>query len=211
MALTLYYGSGSQFAWKVWLALEHKQLPYDFKLLSFSNGDTRKDEYLAINPRGKVPVLVDGDAVLRESGPISEYLEDRYPERPLLPKDPVEKARARRLIAEIGEYYFPHHRNLVRESLNKPKGEGDEALIASAREGIAAELRKLEGELQGDYFTGELSLVDFTFYPYARMLRRVAEKRPEYAIEVPAKIEAWTKRIDALPYAEKTTPPHWKG
>ena len=37
--ITFYYGSGSPFAWRVWLALEHKKLAYDFKLMSFSDGD----------------------------------------------------------------------------------------------------------------------------------------------------------------------------
>ena len=42
MALTFYYGSGSPFAWKVWLTLEHKQIPYEFRLLSFDRGDLKK-------------------------------------------------------------------------------------------------------------------------------------------------------------------------
>src|SRR4029079_9791036 len=44
MAIVLYYGSGSPFAWRVQLALEHKSLPYERKVLSFSAGDTRKPE-----------------------------------------------------------------------------------------------------------------------------------------------------------------------
>ena len=59
MAITFYAGSGSPYAWRVWLALEHKQLPYDLKMLSFSNREHRAPEYLAINPRGKVPALVE--------------------------------------------------------------------------------------------------------------------------------------------------------
>ena len=58
MAITFYYGSGSPFAWKVWLLLEHKQLSYELKLMSLQNGDLKKPEYLAINPRGKVPTLI---------------------------------------------------------------------------------------------------------------------------------------------------------
>ena len=47
MALTFYYGSGSPYAWRVWFALEHKQVPYELQVMSFSAGDLRKPEYLA--------------------------------------------------------------------------------------------------------------------------------------------------------------------
>ena len=79
MSLVLYYGSGSPYAWRVQLALEHKALPYERKVLSFSAGDTRKPEFLALNPRHRVPVLVDGDFVLYESNAIVEYLDEAYP------------------------------------------------------------------------------------------------------------------------------------
>jgi glutathione S-transferase len=74
MALTFYYGSGSPFAWKVWLALEHKGIPYEFRLLSFDRGDTKTPEFQAVNPRAKVPAIVDDGFALRESAVIVEYL-----------------------------------------------------------------------------------------------------------------------------------------
>src|SRR5262249_4157483 len=76
MALTFYYGSGSPFAWRVWLALEHKHIPYTFKRMQFDNGDLHTPEYLAINPRHKVPAIVDDGFALYESAAIVEYLED---------------------------------------------------------------------------------------------------------------------------------------
>ncbi len=48
MTLQFYYGSGSPYAWRAHLALEHKQVPYEAKLLSFSEGDLRKPEYLSL-------------------------------------------------------------------------------------------------------------------------------------------------------------------
>ena len=53
MALDFYYGSGSPYAWRVWLALEHKQVPYELKLMSFDAGDLEKPAFLAINQRHK--------------------------------------------------------------------------------------------------------------------------------------------------------------
>ena len=89
MSITFYYGSGSPYAWRVQLALEHKALPYERKVLSFAAGDTRKPEFVALNPRHEVPTIVDGDFVLYESNAIAEYLEEAYPGRgaPLFPGD----------------------------------------------------------------------------------------------------------------------------
>ena len=90
MGITLYYGSGSPYAWRVQLALEHKALAYELKVISFSAGDTRKPEFLALNPRHRVPVLVEDDFVLYESSAIVEYLDEAYPGRgaPLFPETP---------------------------------------------------------------------------------------------------------------------------
>ena len=67
MALTFYYGSGSPYAWRVWLALEHKAIAYELKAVSFSTGDLTKPEFLALNPRHKVPTIADGNFSLYES------------------------------------------------------------------------------------------------------------------------------------------------
>ena len=98
MALDFYFGSGSPFAWKVWLVLEHKGIPYTAKRLSFDADETRKPEFLAINPRGRVPTIVDDGFALYESNAICEYLEEQYPQKPLLPKDAKGLAEFRKTI-----------------------------------------------------------------------------------------------------------------
>jgi glutathione S-transferase len=103
MALDFYFGSGSPFAWKVWLTLEHKGIPYAPKRLSFDADETRKPEFLAINPRGRVPTIVDDGFALYESNAICEYLEEQYPQKPLLPKDAKGRALVRRLVGEADD------------------------------------------------------------------------------------------------------------
>ena len=75
MAIKLYWGSGSPFAWCVMLTLEVKGLAYESKLLEFSKGEHKAADYLRLNPRGKVPTLQDDDFVLYESLAIMMYLD----------------------------------------------------------------------------------------------------------------------------------------
>ena len=89
--IKVYGVHGSPFVRKVFIALDTKGVPYEIvKQMPFS-GD---QDYLAINPLGKIPALVDGDLTLSDSKVICRYLEDAYPEPALYPKAPVDRARA---------------------------------------------------------------------------------------------------------------------
>ncbi len=212
MSLRFYCGSGSPFAWKVWLALEHKELPYELQLLSFDKGDTQSPAFRAINPRGLVPAIVDDGFALWESSAILEYLEDRYPQRPLLPKDAQGRAIARRIAAEAHNHLQPAQQTLFEETLYRTAAEQDQGKIAAAQTAVLAELTRFESMLKGEFFTPSLSLADFTAFPYARLVRRVDERQPGHGLgdRFPAQLAAWMRRIEALPYYAKTIPPHWK-
>lgn len=211
-ARTFYYGSGSPYAWKVWLALEFKQLPYEFKLLSFDKGDTESPEFRALNPRGKVPVLVDEGHALWESGAIVEYLEDRYPERPLLTRDPVERALARRIALEADGYFATAARPLALMVFGRDPATPE--ALAAAREGVLAELARFSGYLgEREHFVGALGLADFAFYPHYRLLLRFNQRLSGLDIvdAIPGNLLTWAERLAALPYHDRTIPPHWKG
>ena len=87
MALTLYWGSGSPFSWRVLLALEHKGLPYESQLLHFDKQEHQSPQMLKMNPRGRVPVLKDGDYVVFESVAVLYYLDVKYPQPPIFGAD----------------------------------------------------------------------------------------------------------------------------
>jgi glutathione S-transferase len=211
MALTFYYGSGSPFAWKVWLTLEHKQLPYELRLLSFDQGDTEKPEFLALSPRGKVPTLVDEGFALWESSAILEYLEERFPTPALLPKDAKTRAVARRIANEADSYLYPAQRRLF--ELTVYSQDGDAQAIELAKEDVSRETSRFERYLTAEYFAGALSLADFTVYPIVALLQRLDVRRPEHSVTARfgEPLRAWSKRIESLPYFAKTVPPHWKG
>ena len=91
--MKLYQLPYSHYSAKVKIALAEKGLAFEAPVLGA--GFTRSAEFLALNPLGKVPFLVDGDVRVGESEVIVEYLEDRYPERPLLPASPAGRAQSR--------------------------------------------------------------------------------------------------------------------
>lgn len=214
MSILLYGGSGSPYAWRVQLALEHKALPYELELLSFSAGDTRKPEFVALNPRHRVPVLVDGDFVLYESTAIVEYLDEAYPGRgaPLFPGDVRQRALVRRLIAEADNYLDKATDDIVDEAFSRKPEERDAARQAASAAALREEFALLARSYRGDYFAGPLSAADFALYPTVAFLDRCALKLPGFVPTtlMPAVLVEWKARIEALPFFGVTFPPHWK-
>lgn len=212
MPLTFYYASGSPYAWRVWLALEHKQLAYELKTMSFSAGDLRKPEFLAINPRHRVPVLVDDGFSLYESAAILEYLDERYPGAKLFPGDAHQRAIVRRLIREADEYFADAMDGLLHEVLFKPQEKWDADRIQRGRQTLADELALWEALVGGDYLAGISSAADLTLYPLVALTLRCDKKKPDLGIRstVGPRLSAWMQRVEALPYFRKTWPPHWK-
>ncbi len=216
MALTFFHGHGSPYAWRVWLALEHLGVPYELKVLSFSDKDTRKPEFVAINPRHQVPTIVDEGFALWESLAILEYLDERVPgaARRLYPGTAQERARIRRLIREDEEQLDRQGLTPVYEELYKAEGRPrDEARVQAGRAKLAEELDYFGRELRGAFLAGDApTAADFVLYPDVAYVKRIGAKKPESGLAgiLPAPIAAWAARIEALPYFEKTFPPHWR-
>ncbi len=214
MSLTLYYGSGSPYAWRVQLALEHKALPYELKVLSFSAGDTRKPEFIALNPRHRVPVLVDGDFVLYESNAIVEYLDEAFPGRgaPLFPGDARQRALARRLVLEVDNYFDKSTDDIMTQAFWKKPEEREPDIVVAGRKAAVEEIGMFTRAMKGEFLAGPLSAADFALYPLVAALWRAQMKLPDLDADgmMTPELRAWKGRIEALPYFDKTIPPHWK-
>lgn len=218
MAIEIFWISGSPFSWRVLLALECKRLPYRSRLLERSKGEHRSPEFLALNPRGQVPVLRDGDVVVRESVAILAYLDRAYPEPPLFGRTAAEAGAIWQEVMEaalyvdtIDDFILPLY---FGQSVEK------EAQVRAALPPIQAELDRLERALTGrPWLVGTtLSAADLAVYPMVRSLVRAAEK-PEAArfehglLPIGARrpsLAAWMARVEALPGYERTFPPHWR-
>ena len=101
--LTLFHANHSTCSQKVRLCLAEKELDWESRLVNLATNEHLSAEYLALNPNGVVPTLVHDGSVIRDSGVICEYLEEVFPERPLMPSDPVARADVRGWIRYLDE------------------------------------------------------------------------------------------------------------
>jgi glutathione S-transferase len=217
LMLEIYWGSGSPFAWRVLLAAELKRIPYESRLLEFSKGDLKKPEFLALSPRGKVPVIRDGDFVLAESIAILAYLERNYPEPPLLGRTPEETGRIWLAISSFESYMREATTPLNRWLFgDKPRT----AEIDDARAAVGRELERLEARLANhDWLVGDaVSAADVVWFPTIRTYIRAAERNEARVREVNLhpldqiypNLARWVARVEALPGYDGTFPPHWR-
>src|SRR6185436_12992162 len=100
-------------------------LQYEPVLLSFSEGQHKTPEHVARHPHGKVPAITDDGVTLYESTPIVEYLEERYPAGPLLPRDPAGRARVRIEEFEAALYFGDAFREVGRLVFFTPPDQHD--------------------------------------------------------------------------------------
>lgn len=219
MSRTLYFVSGSPFAWRAMLALGLKGLEFEAKLLSASDGDTQKPGFLALNPRGKVPVLVDGDVTVYESIAVLAYLDRAYPETPLFGKTPSEAALVWRRVMELDAYLGTALAAAARPILSQSfAGKEDEINESFAQ--VNDEIKTVSDWLNGnDFMAGDApSAVDIMLYPHLAMIARIGPtiqvpgitpNIPDYANDFP-ELAAWMKRVEALPGFDAAYPPHWR-
>jgi glutathione S-transferase len=216
--IDVYWGAGSAYCWRVLLALEQKGLSWNGHLLSIDLQEHKSPQMLAMNPRGRLPVLRDGDYVVFESLAVLYYLEQKYPEPRLFGHSPEEAGVIMRVMVEFQTYIEPDLMLIVAE-LRQPVPRIGPALTR-AMHTVAREARTIEGRLsKGDWIVGDApSAADLFIYPCIRVLHR-ALLRPgaqELASRfMPAEVHypqlaRWLRRMEALPGYERTLPPGWQ-
>ena len=143
-----------------------------------------------LNPYGKVPVLVDGDAVVYESAIINEYVEEKYAEPRLMPKDLALRAKARIWI----DFCNTRLHGTAHDVLHGSEPE-------KARETLRGYLRALDREMVSrDYIAGDYSLADITFIPFLARQQR-------YGIAIDSNLphlKSWLDRLLSRPAVQST-------
>ena len=153
--IKIYGVHGSPFVRKVFVALDIKEVPYEIVPQMPFSGD---QEYLKINPLGKVPTLVDGDFVLGDSKVICRYLEEAHPDPALYPRELKDKAMADWYEDLGGGYLSELGAGIFFQRFMRPfafKQEPDEELVAKITD------KKLPPIL--DYIEGQVPAKGFVF------------------------------------------------
>jgi glutathione S-transferase len=198
--MKLYTGPLSLYARKVEIALLEKGRTFERLMVPFSQTkgyNPKHPDVLAINPKGQVPVLVDGEVAVFDSTVIFEYLEDAYPKPPLYPREPpAERARCRMLDLYADEVMIvpiralmhrntPGERDPERWRANEEKAKEAEATLERHFAELAAKL----GTRQ--YFCGAFGAADISVFMMVFWTLRLAgpglDRQPALA--------AWYKRL----------------
>jgi glutathione S-transferase len=168
-AVTVYDHPLSPYGQKVKIALIEKGIPFSAPLPSNIGSGATAGEFARVSPRGEVPALVDGDVAVFDSTIILEYIEDRWPEPPLLPAAPAERARVRMLEDTMDTHFEAITWGLSEiRNFGRASGELAETLMTRGGEQIAAWYRWLDRQLgkrewfNGDRFGwGDLAVIPF--------------------------------------------------
>lgn len=185
------------FGQKVRIVLAEKGLAYELVQIDLAQGEQRRPDFLRLNPFGRVPVLIDEELTIYDSTVIAEYLEDEYPEPPLLAAVGSSGLRARaRSWEDFADTSFTPQVGQLMAELTKPEAERDAARVQRLQQSVERMLTFLNHELQGqEYLTGQFSVADIAFVPRLVVLRdlgvEAGENRPN--------VEAWLQRLIERP------------
>jgi glutathione S-transferase len=167
--LTLYEHPLSPYAQKVKISLREKGVPFESKLPEAIGSGQTPGDFIVANPRGEVPALIDGDVAIFDSTIILEYIEDKWPTPPMLPKSPADRARAR-MLEEVCDTHYEAINWGLSEIAFFRRAEGE--LAATLRENAGEQIEKLHGWLERhlgkqDWFNGaSFGWGDLSVLPY---------------------------------------------
>jgi glutathione S-transferase len=198
----LYSGPLSLFARKVEIALAEKGIAFTRTMVPFTQTEGYRPKHpavLAANPKGQVPVIAVGDATLYDSTVILEYLEDAYPDPPLYPKSPAERAQCRMLELEADEVLLAPVRTLMFRT--EPPGDSSvrarqETEARKVEPVIEGNHRRLDGMLEGrSYLCGEFTAADIATFIVVHYALRLGAPR----IGGLANLSRWYDELAARP------------
>lgn len=200
--LKIYDHPRSTYSRRVRIALIEKSIPHEFVVVDLASRKHREPDYLALNPYGRVPTLVEDGFVLYESAAILNYLEATHPEPALLPADPRMRALVDmhmklcdlQMARQAGVIIFPKR--------FLPKERWDEKAISQAKQDIEKHLAILEVQLAGkEYLVADrYTLAEVCYTPFVHFL-------PLMEITPPPSVAAWSARLLSRKSAQDTAPP----
>lgn len=171
--LKLYSYWRSSAAYRVRIALQLKRLPHEIVPVHLlrEGGEQHRADYRALNPQQRVPALLNGHRVITQSLAIIEFLEENFPDHPIMPATARERARVRSLAQLIACDIHPLNNLSVLQYLEREAGQAQQQRDAWVRHWIvqgfeALEVLLAENPSTGDFCEGELpSMADCCLIP----------------------------------------------
>lgn len=209
MKLYTYFRSSAAF--RVRIALNLKGLAYEPAFVHLPRGEHRAPAYGALNPQALLPTLEDAGQLLTQSLAILEYLEETRPAVPLLPKDPLARARVRSLALLIACEIHPVNNLRVLQHLKRALGQNDEQVNAWYRHWIADGLAKFEAALTGTAGAGRFchggapTIADCCLVPQIFNAQRYQCDTAPYPVAM--RIFAECMKLDAFDRAQPSKQP----
>ncbi len=164
--------------------------------------DNKPEWFLKVSPYGKVPVIRHNGAVIYESAVINEYLDEVFPEPPLLPREPVARATARAWIDFANNRMVPH----VYKMMLRQDAEGQDLHRRRLTEAVLfMEHEGLSRLSSGPFWLGaKPGLVDFTFYPHVQRFAALEHYRGFVIPQECERLRGWIDAMEALPSVRAT-------
>jgi glutathione S-transferase len=190
--MKLYAHPFSNNSMRAQLSLDEKGLDYEYVTVDLFKGEHKQPNFLAINPRGQVPALVDGDVRIYESVAIVQYLEFRYPKPSLIPSEPGAMATCFRLIGEFNQKLDPT--NIFGSVKFGGKRRAD---LGDRVDKLLTECRIWERYVgDGPYFAGKaFSIADIVVLPFfGTIIDGLGLPRADYP-----NLHAWYERCKSRP------------
>ena len=200
--MRLYTAPLSMFGMKVEIAAYEKGLTPEIVMVDYSAAagySPKHPDVLRVNPKGQVPVLIDGDAEIYDSTQIFEYLEDLVPEPPLWPRERLARAKARQLEHASDEVYFP---NIIRLMSLQDDLDGDAA--KTARAGAENYCLRMENRLATQpYLAGEFTYADIALFMAVVYGERLGAPLTADTPKLAEWRDAMTRRPSVLPVMQR--------
>jgi GSH-dependent disulfide-bond oxidoreductase len=201
---------------KLRAALAEAGVPYQYRAVDLDAGEQRRPQFLALNPHGKIPVLVEGDFTLAESDAILWYIGERFPEANLLPPSGAHELEAIQARARVLQWCDFSSTGIYQAYLDvyihKVKGKQDkqDKQVSWIGEAAVQKMDRLLGVMDGvltrrEFLAGDFSLADLAG---AAVLQSVKSRIPGDPTSGRAAIAGWYERVIGRPaWQEAITPP----
>lgn len=181
--MSLYSGPACAYSHRVRLVLAEKGI--NVEILDVEPGAPPPEDLADLNPYGEAPTLVDRDLALYDARVICEYLDERFPHPPLMPVDPVSRAKARLVISRIERDWYT-----LLDRLERGASRDGAGVRRELAEGLAASDEVFAAGTPF-FLSDELTMMDCTLAP---LLWRL----PHYGVELPAEAEGVNRYAERL-------------